>query len=104
MAKLTSDPILDELRQIKKLLALQHIACIKTKQEKVTFLLGCGLQPTAVADVLGVEPKYVSAVVSNLKRRGKHGRNEQADSQGTENSDTAAGDSRGGRQETEAAD
>jgi len=45
----------------------------RTQKEKIALLASAGLQPKAIAEILGTTPNNVSVVLSGLRRERKDG-------------------------------
>jgi DNA-binding CsgD family transcriptional regulator len=65
--------ILQELRQISKLLALSVTQDLK-QQEKVELLSSAGFRPIEISNITGIGAKQVSAVLSNIKKKAQTGK------------------------------
>ena len=62
--------ILEELRRITKLLALNATKG-QSQQEQVGTLSNIGFRPIEVAELLGIKYNIVTAVLANIKKKSK---------------------------------
>ena len=63
------DPLLDELKQVKKLVALSALKDIESKQDKIWTLYELGFDTKSISEIIQVKPNSVLAAISNVKKK-----------------------------------
>lgn len=63
------DPLLYELKQIKKLVALSALKDLESKQDKIWTLFEMGFDTKSISEIVQVKPNSVLAAISNIKKK-----------------------------------
>ena len=71
MSESNEEQILQELKQISRLLALTLIKDLTNKTEQIEMLNRYGFQQKEIADILITTPNIVSATLSKIRRKSK---------------------------------
>jgi hypothetical protein len=66
-----SDQLLGRIDTLIRIQALQAVAHLGTKSEKIMFLSDAGLQPKEIASIVGGKPATVSQIIYDQKKKAK---------------------------------
>ncbi|MBO6769674.1 MAG: hypothetical protein JJ901_15385 [Erythrobacter sp.] len=67
----TETQLLERIDTLIRIQALQAVAHLGTKTEKIMFLAEAGLQPKEIATIVGGKPATVSQIIYEQKKKAK---------------------------------
>lgn len=67
----TDNLLLERIDTLIRIQALQAVAHLGTKTEKIMFLAEAGLQPKEIASIVGGKPATVSQIIYEQKKKVK---------------------------------
>ena len=67
----TQTQLLERIDTLVRIQALQAVAHLGTKTEKIMFLAEAGLQPKEIASIVGGKPATVSQIIYDQKKKAK---------------------------------